>query len=286
VGKPMSKVFSDSIHAGLLLATLVALAPQAGAQDRQGRTPLGTQTASPVEQLKEVQRERDRQPAVAPEPLTRAMERAEVVHGGRQTLLNIADSTAEGVFTRFSSDGEARSYPVTLFGKGASQVQRIIRQPGGDARQGADGLQTWDSFGGHYTAAYGSGLSFLETHTVRSLRSLFDYQARGSRLKDLGIKDAHRVVEVEDGNGRATTYFLEASGRVAKIEFMHTLGVHMLTGKPMAVVESYQLSEYRTVQGVLTPMKIEHFSGGTRVDAMEFKSVRHNAALPDNTFRP
>lgn len=281
----MIKGFSATIHTGLLLV-LAALASPALAQDGPRRTPLGTQTAFPAERLKEVQRERDRRPAVIPEPLTSAMERAESAHGGRQTLKDIADSTAEGVFTRFSANGEARSYPVTLFGKGVGQVQRIVRQPGGEVRQGANGVQTWDGFGGHYTPARGSALSFLETQTVRSLHRLFDYQNRGAHLKDLGMTGNQRVVEVEDANGRATAYFVEPSGRVAKIEFITTLGVHMLTGKPMPVVESYQFSDYRTVQGVLTPMKIEHFTGGTKVDVMELKSVRYNTAPPDNTFLP
>jgi hypothetical protein len=100
------------------------------------------------------------------------------------------------------------------------------------------------------------------------------------------MNDAQRVVEVEDANGRATRYFIEPSGSVAKIEFVSSLGVHMLTGKTIPVVESYQFSDYRTVQGVLAPMKVDHFTGGTKVDVTELKSVRFNSAPPENTFRP
>lgn len=282
----MIKGFSESIYPGLLLVTIVALASRAFAQDTSRRTPLGTQTASPVERLKEAQRERDRQPRVVPEPLTRTMERAESVHGGRQALKDATNSTAEGVFTGFSANGDARSYPVTLFAKGLGQAQRIIQQPGVEVRQGSDGVQTWDGFGGHYTPAHGAALGFLETQTVRSLLGLFDYQNRGAQLRDLGMSGDQRVVEVEDTNGRVTTYFVDPTGRVAKVEFISSLGTHMLSVKPLPVTESYQFSDYRMVQGVLTPMKIEHFTGGTLVDAMELKSVLYNSALDENTFRP
>ena len=282
----MIDVLGRRIFQGIVALMFVAPMHDAWAQSRQ-RTPLGTQSPFPSERLKEQQREseKNRPPEVTPEPLSIAMERAAAAHGGRQAMKDVVDWVAEGVFRLSSSQGE-RSFPLTLSRKGEGQIQRIVRQPGAEVRQGSDGNHTWDGVAGHYAAARGLTLSFLEAQTVRSVPRFFDSQARGIRLRDLGLKGPHRVVESEETNGRASTFYIEPSGRVAKVEFSTGQSVHMLTGKTVQVIESYVFSDYRMIQGVLTPMKIEHFSNGLKVDAMEFTSVRYNTSVSDNVFRP
>jgi hypothetical protein len=105
-------------------------------------------------------------------------------------------------------------------------------------------------------------------------------------VRDGGMKEQNRVVEIEETNGRTTTYFLSPSGRVAKMEFITGQGRNMLTGKPIPIVESYEFSDYRNVQGVLIPFTIGHFRNGLKLDVTEFTSVRHNTGVANDVFRP
>jgi hypothetical protein len=248
---------------------------------------LGTPTPFPIQQLADAQKYQNKPNTPTPlEPVTQLLDRAVNTHGGRQNLKSVADSVSEGTFTTYTAAGEKHTYPLTVTGKGDGRLQRIIKQPGGELRQGADGADSWDGYAGHHTAVSGPALSFLEVQTVRSVSNLFDYQARGARMRDGGMKEQNRIVEIEETNGRTTTYFLEPSGRVAKLEFVTGQGRNMLTGKPMPIVESFEFSDYRNVQGVLTPFTIGHFRNGLKLDVTEFASVRHNTGVTNDVFRP
>jgi hypothetical protein len=166
------------------------------------------------------------------------------------------------------------------------KVQRTIRQPGGELRQGSDGGRTWDGIAGHRTSVRNSGLSFIEIQTVRSALRLFDHQLRGARLKDFGIRGARRALEVEDPGGRTTTYLIEPNGRVGRVEFHAGVSRNPFSGRTMPVVEAFEFSDYRMVQGVLTPMTVTHFRDGIKLDVMEFGSVRYDSAVSNGLFRP
>jgi len=139
---------------------------------------------------------------------------------------------------------------------------------------------------GHYAQAGGPNGAFLELETVRSVLRFLDYQNRGLKLKDRGMRASRRAVEAEDADGRVTTYSLEPDGRVSRLEFLDGQSINMLTGQPIPLVQSYEFSGHRVIQGVLTPMKIELFINGLRSDSMELSSVRYNSAIPDSQFRP
>lgn len=251
------------------------------------RTPLGTPTPFPIQQLADAQKNKHKPATPAPlEPVAQVLDRAAIAHGGRQNLKSVADSVSEGTFTTYTATGDKQAYPLTVLGKGDGKLQRIIKQPGGELRQGLDGTDTWDGFAGHHTAVRGPTLSFLEAQTLRSVSKFFDYQARGARMRDGGMKEQNRVVEIEETNGRTTTYFLDPSGRVAKMEFIVGQERNMLTGKLMPIVESYEFFDYRNVQGVLAPFTIGHLRNGLKLDVTELTSVRHNTGVANDVFRP
>ena len=105
-------------------------------------------------------------------------------------------------------------------------------------------------------------------------------------MRDGGMKEPHRIVEIEETSGRTTTYFIDPSGRVARMEFITGQERNMLTGKLIPVVETYEFSDYRNVQGVLTPFTIGHFRNGLKLDVTEFTSVRHNTGVANDVLRP
>jgi hypothetical protein len=176
-------------------------------------------------------------------------------------------------------------FAVTVWRKG-NLVQRSIRSQKGEQRQGTDGKQTWDAFGDFVTAAYGPALEFLETQTVRALPNLFEYQARGSRLRDDGMRGADRVLTIEEANSRTTTYVIER-GRslVTRLEIVSGQAPDML-GRRMSIVESYVFSDFRNIQSIPTPFKVEHFTNDLKVDELRFTTIRYNTGLAADMFHP
>jgi len=252
------------------------------AQQRSSRrTPLGTQVPRPSLPPRGQESKTQRVP---PEPARVALERAANAHGG-QDFRNITDSIAEGTLTRYDMQNPHEQFAVTMWRKG-NLVQRSVRSPNGERRQGTDGKQTWDAFGGFVTAAEGPTLEFLETQTVRALPNLFEYEVRGSRLRDDGMRGPDRVLAVEEANGRTTTYVIEG-GRslVTRFEVVSGQAPDML-GRRMSIIESYLFSDFRTVQGVPTPFKIEHFTNDLKVDELRFTTIRYNTGLAADMFHP
>jgi hypothetical protein len=252
------------------------------AQQRSSpRTPLGTQVPRPDLP------ERGQAPKPQPAPVESAsatVQRAANAHGG-PNFRNVTDSVADGTLTRYGLQNPHEQFAVTVWRKG-NLVQRSVRSSNGERHQGTDGKQTWDAFEGFVTAAQGPTLEFLETQTVRALPNLFEYQARGSRLRDDGMRGPDRVLTIEEANSRTTTYVIEG-GRsfVTRLEVVSGQVPDML-GRRMSIVESYVFSDFRTVQGVPTPFKVEHFTNDLKVEELRFTVIRYNTGLAADMFHP
>ena len=195
---------------------------------------------------------------------------------GGAAASRVVDAAAEGKLTYFNNQGPQAAFDVTLLRKGTSHVQRIVKQHAGDLRQGTDGRTSWNVFKAFRASAEGGASHFLESQTVRSVQRLIDSQRERLNLRDAGQKDGARVIEAEDGAGRSTRYSIdETRNTVTAIEFV-TGGQ---TGR-------YVLSDYRRVQGVLTPFRIERYSGAGKIEDMQFTSVQFNTSLPETAFKP
>ncbi len=264
----------------LLLAILAFGQPQAPRV-----TPLGTQRPKSANH-----------PEKKPEPGNRekpaeVVARALNAHGGRQALTSVHDSIAEGTLTFFAGNSSAHTLDVTVIRKGTSRIQRVLKQGDGEVRQGSDGTSTWESFDG-MTALAPAGLAgnYIESQTVRTIDALFDTQNRGLEIRDAGGKANARVLEVNPpGQGRQsspTRYSIdEATSRVTRIEFK-TGEAKDLLGKIVPTTESYVFSDFRTIQGVPTPFRIERYVDGLKIEETQFTSVRYNTSVKDEVFKP
>ena len=272
----------------LVLTVLVAMSGGALAQSA-GRgqpqvsprvTPLGTQRL-PKPAAK---------PEALPERLDRVLDRALASSGGKQAIGAVRDSVSTGTVTWFDLAGAAVSFPITLTRKGDGKVQLVVQQPGGDVTLGSDGVEAWNSWNGFSVKVEGVGLGFIESQSVRSPKNLWDVEGKGSVLRDLGVRkgkgpEESRVVEVEDKQGRKTSYVIDlATSKVVGLEFTTVETRSPFGGPPSRNVETYGFSDFRGVRGVQTPHTIEHFRGGVKVEELRFTTVQHNASVKDSVF--
>jgi outer membrane lipoprotein-sorting protein len=50
--------------------------------------------------------------------------------------------------------------------------------------------------------------------------------------------------------------------------------------------DSYVFSDYRSIQGALMPFKVERYLSDIKAEEMQFTSVRFNASVKDDVFKP
>ena len=225
---------------------------------------------------------------LARDPLSEVIERALAVHGDGWITGRIVDSVSEGTLTWYTVDGPDPAFNMTLLAKGLRKVQRIVREPSADLQTGTDGTQTWHALSiGFWTIATGQALQFIESQTVRSIQHLFNYQAEGLILRDLGVINEDRVIEAEDRDGRRTGYFIDVmTSRITRLEFVVGQSTDPFSGRSLPNVDTSILSDFRVVQGMLTPFKIERYINNQKYEETRFTSVRYNASVPDDAFRP
>jgi len=216
----------------------------------------------------------------AQETPAQAVQRAGAAHG--RAAGNIPDSVAEGTLTYYAVNGPKATFDMTLFRKGKTHVQRIVKQGGHELRQGTDGTDSWDSISGQFsTAAQGRTLQFIESQTVRSVDVLLRHQSEGLTLHDRGLAGRARVIEAEDRQGRRTGYSIDGdSNAITRMEFVTTLGSDA-SGRSASRRDTYVFSDFRPAEGILTPFKIERYSDGIKIEEMRFRSVQYNPALSD-----
>src|SRR4030095_14294342 len=154
-------------------------------------TPLGTQNPQSVEASR-------KDPPVVLEDPDAVLGKAIQAHGGRQVLASVVDSVSTGKITFFTVQGLKSVADLTLVRKGSTLVQRIVKQPNGELRQGSNGRGNWESFNGMTTSSAGDLVgNFVESQTIRALNNLLDSQARGFTVRDGGSRNEARVLEAE-----------------------------------------------------------------------------------------
>ena len=268
---------------------LILLAGAAGFPQSKApkTTPLGTQKPQPVGESR-------KDPPVVLEDPDVVLGKAIQAHGGRQALASVVDSVSTGKITFFTVHGLKSVADVTLVRKGSTLVQRIVKQPNGELRQGSNGRGNWESFNGMTTSGAGDLLgNFVESQTIRALNSLLDSKARASKVRDGGSTNDARVLEVEvpaeKGSGkpaRKTRYSVEkGSSRVTGVEWV-TGDTTTAFGTAVPTTEAYAFSDFRTVQGVLTPFRIDRYVNGNKIEETRLTSVRYNTSVKDDVFKP
>ena len=233
---------------------------------------------------------------LAQETLSEVLERAHAAHGGRWRSGEIADWRCQGTITHFAVDGSERTFDIELLRKGLQKIQTIVKQPAGELRLGSDGIRTWHAIGGFSALAQGEALDFIETNTTRSLQTLFNYQTVPLILSDLGTRAKGpgvgpgrkvRVVQAEDNKGRLTRYLVdEASGAITGLEIEIGRKRSAFGGGFIPVMEVYAFGDFRQIQGIKTPFRIERFRSGTKVEEIRIAVVSYNVGISDSSFKP
>jgi len=224
------------------------------------------------------------------EPIPSVIDRAISTYGRKLITGEIVDSRSLGDRTSFLFDGTPQeTNPLTLLRQGKTKVQAVWTQNPPSTvthRLGTDGTSSWHSVSppGLSTVANGPDLQFIETLTSRSIETLFQYQTEGLILRDLGVNGTARVIEAEDRSGRRTSYFIEVdTAIISKIEFIVSQGV-TIGGQWVPIVGSFRFSDFRNVQGVLTPFRMQFYVDNRLEIDHRFTSVTYNVAIPNSVF--
>ena len=223
------------------------------------------------------------------ESLPDAVERAGLHNGSVEST----DSISRGTITYYLFDGTVKTqFDVTLILKGVSKVQRIVHQGDVDVRTGTDGSRTWHSLSiGFSQQAHGQTLHFIESQTVRSVRSFLDHENQGLTLRDVSRFAGGRVVEATGPEGHQTDYIIDdETSHVTQLRFLTGGAKFDIFGNVYLAGESYLFSDFRDVDGIPTPFKVVRRidAGGVarEFEEMVFTSVSHNTGVSDSEFRP
>jgi hypothetical protein len=221
-------------------------------------------------------------------PLAGILVRIQAAHGIRWSSGEIRDWQESGKITLFTTEGAQASFDVTVQHKGLNEVQRIIKQSRGELKQGTDGTKNWDSLrAGFKTAAQGRTLQFLDSQTVHSIQRLLNFAAEGLTLRDAVNDGKAHTLETTDRQGRKTQYtFDERTGIVTQVEFVVGQAKDPFSGRITDAKDTYRFSDYRLVQGALTPFRVERWNGGWKTEELQFSGITYNTGLKDQDFAP
>lgn len=220
-----------------------------------------------------------------------AVRRSGDAHGAQWKSGHV-NSVAEGTLERWAigKKGEpvvTETVAVTLSQQGTEKMQRVLTDAKGlITRQGTDGVRSWNTQPGPFGSAAPSPelQQFIESQTTRSIQAFVS--ANNLSLSDLGSSSKGRGIETTDSQNKKTTYFINPKTDVIeRIEF--SVGqMKDIFGKTVPLNESYVLSDFRSIQGLLTPFKIERFRGMVKLEEMRFTTVSFPANIPDSVFTP
>jgi hypothetical protein len=206
---------------------------------------------------------------------------------------SISDWTGQGQV--WMTGSEKQPLDFTMVAKGRTMVQRTVKLPVISLRYGTDGKRSWQSSGILNGAAIGRVAWFIESLTSRSVASLFDNAAKGMQLQVLAPsasgkdgESSDAMVEADDDKGVATRYYFDKStSLVNRIEFdTGTFQTPLFSKEKVPVAYAFLLSDYRAVNGIMTPFKIEVYLGAVKIEEMRFSSVQYNTGIADSQFAP
>lgn len=196
------------------------------------------------------------------------------------------NSVAQGTLTIHALTGSKGVYQVTVMQKGTDKIQRIIKPArGGEVRQGSDGVRNWFSQAGPFKV---QGVpedvrTFVEGQTLRSVQAVLS--AGQISLQDAGNSSKGKAIAATDSSGRKTTFYIDPeTSLITRAEFI--VGeTKSPFGKSIPITEAYVFSDYRRVQGLQTPFRIERYRNAVKMEEMQFTTVTH-AAVSEDTFKP
>jgi hypothetical protein len=234
-------------------------------------------------------------PQSAAETAPQIFARAVQAHGGQQALANIVDWVGNGRIAITGGDNNPSGLTLTV--KSGNKVQRIVTYgAGGTVRYGSDGMSTWQSSGPFSSVAIGRADYFIQSQAGRSIPNLLADVSNGYSFSDLGPAGADavpanspaRIIQARNGAGQITRYYVDnATSLISRLEFdtgdFYTMP---FDAAKHPLVAAYVFSDYRSVNGVMTPFKIEAYLGLVKIEQVNFVSVQYNAGVSDGVFVP
>lgn len=130
-------------------------------------------------------------------------------------------------------------------------------------------------------------LDLMQTQYDRGLANLLQAGTRNDVVRDGGTKeDGTQALVVLEADRSATRYTIDSTtSRVVRMEFQRGRSPDA-SGRSSPNLESYVFSDVRTVNGLATPFKVEHYINGTKQDEVLFSSVRYVAGNRDTAPGP
>jgi hypothetical protein len=188
------------------------------------------------------------------------------------------DVVGEGVATVVSDTGSA-AFGFRVLVNGESHGLHIfLTLPNG---------KPWDGHADHLVPGAEQALELIETQHSRGLSSLVTFQSRNASLDDTGLKASSRSISVKESNGVSTQYMLDSStSQLKRVEFSKAQNHDAQTGAFVPIVESFDYSDFRTVNGVSTPFKIEHQTDGRVTGQVQFTKMSTPAKDPKDIKMP
>jgi hypothetical protein len=220
------------------------------------------------------------------ETATQVVSRAAQAHGEQWITGKIADWIGSG---KISITGDTNGpLDFTLIVKQDGKVKRVVKTPSGDVAYGSDGKKTWQIAGPFRGEAKGTAAHFIESQAKRSIANLF---APANLLSDIGRPDKNsipksadsRIIAAKNDKGESTRYYVDdTTSLVTRLEFDTGATYRMLFGdKEYPVFATFLFSDYRNVDGVMTPFKIEVYQGKIKMEVLTFSSIQYNTGVSD-----
>ncbi|HEX9049482.1 MAG TPA: hypothetical protein VF841_03015 [Anaeromyxobacter sp.] len=218
-------------------------------------------------------------PATSPSPAVAALvERCVVAYGGEAALAKMARSQIEGSVTS-----------VVLRPGATGRIARVYERPGKlrveIAYAAGDGeIRVLDGGKGWRDGQPAEGPR-LDAMVLQAARLDLPALLRAShRLRDGGTAEVGgrtvRLVAVEPRRGLLVEAAIDLrSGRILRSRAASTAGP-----MPLEFVTTY--SEFRTVDGVLVPMREENWANGQSTGVTTIEKVDFPETFPAETFRP
>jgi hypothetical protein len=221
-----------------------------------------------------------------------SLARTNQAYGSRLTDGSIYDWEGRG---QIVLTGYNKSQPLDfiLIVKGNDKVKVIISTP--DNKQlisaGYNGKESWQSSGPFSGKAGGSMASVIACQTKRSIVSLFDKSNKLNVKADpiinpLKISKPGKILETTNAKGKITRYYLDdQTSLIAGLEYETGRVYRILFDDDIyPVIASNIFSDYRNVDGVMRPFKIEMYQGLTKTEVLTFTSIQHNVGVTDSIF--
>ena len=226
------------------------------------------------------------------EKASQVIDRAARAHGDAWTKGKIVDWVASGKISITGNKNDSLDF--TLIVKPDKKVKRIVQLPdGGKMTYGFNGKKSWQIAGPFWGEATGMAAHFIESQTNRSIAKLFD---KNNTVRDLGTPDKNRIpkgapcriIETKNEKGTLTRYHIDdTTSLVTRLEFDTDATYRMLFGEEeYPVAATFLFSDYRTVNGIVTPFKIEIYQGMIKIEEMNIASVDYNTGVDDREFEP